>query len=72
MSPAVAENLPAESKDLQSAVDQIIVDCDGDPRAAIRALIVANGYLERKLENVLASVSTGYVRGRYNDQSRVG
>jgi hypothetical protein len=53
-------------------VDQIIVDCDGDPRAAIRALIVANGYLERKLENVLASVSTGYVRGRYNDQSRVG
>jgi hypothetical protein len=31
---------------LRAAVDQAIAVCDGDPRAAVRALIVANSLLE--------------------------
>lgn len=41
---------------LEIAVAQAIAACDGDLRATIRALIVANGFLERQ-------VSHGYRRG---------
>ena len=31
---------------LEAAVDEAIAACGGDPRAAVRALIVANHFLE--------------------------
>jgi hypothetical protein len=37
---------PESDDPLESAADQVIAACDGDVRAAIRALIVANGMLE--------------------------
>jgi hypothetical protein len=41
---------PNEQDDgLDAAVEQAIAVCDGDMRAAIRALIVANNFLERDL-----------------------
>ncbi len=38
---------------LEAAVDQAIAVCDGDPRAAVRALIIAN------------NLSHAYTRGRF-------
>jgi hypothetical protein len=34
---------------LESAVDQAIAACDGDVRATVRSLIIANSYLTRSL-----------------------
>ena len=58
---------PIEDAALEAAVDQIIADCDGNQRAAIRALVVATGFLERELDRVRAEVSHGFVRGRYDN-----
>ncbi|WP_439925566.1 hypothetical protein [Nitrobacter sp. JJSN] len=55
-----------ESDSLEVAVAQAIEACDGDLRATIRALIVANEFLE-------AQISHGYLRGvrhgRFNTYS---
>ena len=57
---------PIQTDDLEGTVDRIVAECDGDPRAAVRTLVVANSFLERELESVLAEVSRGYVRGRHD------
>lgn len=53
----------SESDRLDVAADQAIAACGGDLRSALRALILANEYLEFELETVKASVSRGYRRG---------
>jgi hypothetical protein len=48
---------------LEAAADQAIAACGGNPRDAVKALIVANEYLEAELQEQQAAVSTGYARG---------
>lgn len=56
---------PSEESDrLEAAADQAIAACNGDMRSAIRALILANEYLEYELCEMFAAVSKGYSRGR--------
>jgi hypothetical protein len=50
--------------DLEGAVDQAIAACDGDARAAVRSLIVANNYLTKELEFAWQQVSPGFSRGK--------
>jgi hypothetical protein len=57
---------PDEQDDgLEAAVDQAIAVCDGDPRAAVRALIVANNHLESEIAELMKAVSHAYARGRF-------
>ena len=57
---------PNEQGDgLGAAVEQAIAVCDGDQRAAIRALIVANNFLESEISELKKSVSHAYTRGRF-------
>jgi hypothetical protein len=59
--------------DLDRAVAEAIAVCDNDPRAAVRALIVANAYLEEELARLNALISRGYARGRVaNSRGRDG
>jgi len=52
---------PDEQDDwLETAVDQAIAICDGDPRAAVRALIVANNLLESEIADLKKAVSHAY------------
>ena len=51
-----ANPLPDDDNELEIAVVQAIAACDGDLRATIRALIVANDFLE-------SQISHGYRRG---------
>ena len=51
-------------QDLDAAADQAISACGGDARQAVKALIVANDFLETQLEGLRKQVSTGYARGR--------
>ena len=52
---------PDDTLSIEDAVDAAIQACDGDLRATIRALILANAFLEREVAN---SVSAGFVRRR--------
>jgi len=57
---------PNERDDgLEAAVDQAIAACDGDLRAAVRALIVANNFLESEVAGLKKAVSPAYTRGRF-------
>ena len=55
--------------ELETAIDQAIAVCGGDLRAAIRALIVANNYLESEIGELMKAVSHAYVRGRFHTYS---
>ena len=50
--------------DFEAEVEEAIALCGGDPRAALKATLVANFYLETELEKVLEMVSAGYGRGQ--------
>ena len=49
---------------LEAAADEAIAACGGDAREAVKALIVANHFLETELEKLRASFSTGRARGK--------
>jgi hypothetical protein len=55
--------------ELEVAVDEAIAACGGDMRSTIRALIVANEYLESEACELMAAVSHAYVRGRFRTYS---
>jgi hypothetical protein len=59
---------PTESDDLEASTEALIAACDGDPRSAVRTLLVAVGYLEAEVERLAEAVSRGYVRGQLRQQ----
>ena len=59
----------ADDNELEAAVDQAIAACDGDLRATIRALIVANNFLESEVSELMKAVSHAYARGRFHSYS---
>ena len=66
---ANANHAPAEDNELEAAVDEAIAACDGDLRATIRALIVANNFLESEVSELMKAVSHAYARGRFHTYS---
>jgi hypothetical protein len=60
---------PKPDDGLEVAVNQAISACGGDLRATIRALIVANDYLETEVGELMKAVSHAYARGRFNSYS---
>ena len=58
-----------ERDELETAVNQAISACGGDMRATVRALIVANEYLESEAAELMKAVSRAYSRGRFNAYS---
>jgi hypothetical protein len=64
--PAETERqLAAEPNRLEAATDEAIAACGGDARDAVKALIVANEFLEVQLRELQAAVSHGYARGKF-------
>jgi hypothetical protein len=49
---------------LEAEVDAAIAACGGDARAALRATLVANAYLEAEVAGLTESISSGFARGR--------
>ena len=64
-----SQPMPAEDSELEAAVDDAIAACDGNLRATIRALIVANNYLECEVSELMKAVSHAYTRGRFHSYS---
>jgi stage V sporulation protein SpoVS len=68
--PAEPANQPAtESDSLEAATDQAIAACGGNARDAVKALIVANEYLEAEVCDLMQAVSHAYARGRFQTYS---
>ena len=53
---------PEPDDGLEAAVDQDISACSGDARATVRALIVANDYLETEVGELMKAVSPTPIR----------
>ena len=49
---------------VEAEVDEAIATCGGDVRAALRATLIANAYLEAEIERLTEAISTGFARGR--------
>ena len=56
MPEATAPNPQSDAEKLDAAADQAIVACGGEAREAVKALLIANEFLETQ-------ISQGYVRG---------
>jgi stage V sporulation protein SpoVS len=65
MSQNASPNSEADACRLEVATDQAIAACGGDVRNAVKALIVANEYLEAQVSELKQAVSHAYVRGRF-------
>ena len=61
--------LPPHSNSYEAAVDEAIASCDGNLRGALKALIIANEFLERDLEKALASHHAPSIAHDGNKQS---
>jgi len=51
---------------MEADVTAVIEACGGDPRTAIKALLVEQLIQEQRIERLAAALSFGYVRGRIN------
>jgi hypothetical protein len=61
-----AEPEPSSEPDrLEVATDPAIAACGGNARDAVKALIVANEFLESEVCELMQAVSHAYARGRF-------
>ena len=65
MSQSAAPNSQGDAERLELATDQAIAACGGDVRAALKAMIVANEFLESEVCELMQAVSHAYARGRF-------
>ena len=70
MPQSATPNPQADADRLEVATDQAIAGCGGDARNAVKALIVANEFLEAEVKQLRAAVSKGYARGKFEPVPR--
>ena len=49
---------------LEAEVEEAIALCGGDVRAALRATLIANAYLQAEADRFAEAVSPGFARGK--------
>jgi hypothetical protein len=63
---AICRRRPTPEPDrLEAATDEAIAACGGNARDAVKALLVANEYLEAEVCELMEAVSHAYARGRF-------
>jgi hypothetical protein len=55
---------------IEAAADQAIAACGGDAREAVKALIVANYFLETDREKLNVAASMDYARGKLIEEAK--
>ena len=55
---------PSDNSRYEQACDQAIAMCDGNLRSTIKALIMANEYLETELQELQAVIAAGCAPSR--------
>src|SRR5450755_1952250 len=69
MPPDAAPKPQADADRLEAATDQAIAACGGNACDAVKALIVANEFLETEVCELMQAVSHAYARGRFKTYS---
>jgi hypothetical protein len=69
MPTGAAPNLQADADGLEAAAEEAIAACGGNAREAVKALIVANQFLEAEVCELMQTVSHAYARGRFKTYS---
>lgn len=59
----------SESDRLEMATDEAIAACGGNPRDTVRALIVANEFLEVEVCELMQAVSHAYARKKFKPRA---
>jgi hypothetical protein len=67
--PAAPSPYTFDHSHYEQACDQAIAMCDGNMRSAIKALIMANEYLETELMELQAAISSGCMPRRSADKA---
>jgi hypothetical protein len=67
--PAAPSPYTFDHSHYEQACDQAIAMCDGNMRSAIKALIMANEYLETELMELQAAISSGCMPRRSDKAS---
>jgi hypothetical protein len=49
---------------VESEVQEALDLCKGDPMMALRITLIANAFLEARIEELTTQVSTGFARGK--------
>ena len=68
--PGIEAPAPDPAGELEREVDEAIALCDGDARAALRAALIYNQFLERKLDMMRSLTSSGYTRGKISPRRK--
>jgi len=55
---------PETPAPLGAEVEEDTATCGGGVRAAVRATLIVNAYLEAEIERLTEAISTGFARGR--------
>ncbi len=61
----MAAEAQRDAEELEADIDAVIESCGGDPRAAIRALILASAYWEAECDRLAAALSVGFTYGKF-------
>ena len=67
---ALATSSTFDNSRYEQACDQAIAMCDGNLRSTIKALIMANEYLEAELEELQAAISAGCIPETLRSKTR--
>jgi hypothetical protein len=62
----------ARAEGLEAEIDEAIALCAGDVRAALRATLIANAFLQAEVERLSEAVSSGFARGRIRRAAKRG
>jgi hypothetical protein len=57
---AIAARTPANALEIE--VQEALQICGGDPMKALRITLIANAFLEARIDQLTAEVSSGYAR----------
>jgi hypothetical protein len=60
----------SDTDPMEAEVTAVIEACGGDPRAAIKVLLIEQLVQEQRVERLAAALSFGYVRGRIDGMAR--
>jgi len=55
--------LDEQAQELDDSVRQVLEICSGDTLSALRAVLVANAFLQEENEQLRSQVSSGFTRG---------
>ena len=66
------KHAPYDASPIEADVDAVIDACGGDPRTAIKALLMEHFVQDQRIERLAAALSFGYVRGRIDLRSGTG